>query len=110
MNKVFVTQEPARKVGGRWEPTINLAPAAAWGEVRVMLRPGTSFFAREPVLAPLRDALREFGASDYLLPLGDPLIMATAAILAYERVRPARLRLLKWDRMMGEYVLREVGV
>jgi hypothetical protein len=106
-SKVYVTQIPARLEQGRWAPIVDISPAAAYGELKVMLPSGLNFHAPAPVIQQLKLELREFdGERDYLLPLGDPLIMAAAAALIARHSRS--FRMLKWDRYSRKYHTYEI--
>jgi hypothetical protein len=48
-----------------------------------------------------------YGADDLLVALGDPSLIAAAAVLAV-RATGGLLRMLKWDRLAKDYVLVEV--
>lgn len=99
---VFVTQIPARLEGGGWVPIMDISPAADFGEVKVMLPSGLNFHAAAPVVQQLREHLREFRSDkDFLLPLGDPLVMAAAAAVIARRL--PNFRMLKWDRFTRSY-------
>ena len=56
-----------------------------------------TFFAPVPVVRALREKLAGFSDDDYLVPIGDPAIMAAAAAIAAS-FNHGRVRLLKWDR------------
>lgn len=49
----------------------------------------------------LRDQLREAGEHDWLLPTGDPALIALASIFFSARV--GKLKLLRWDRDTHRY-------
>lgn len=106
---VFVTQIPARLEHGSWVPIMDISPAGEYGELKIMLPSGMNFHAAAPAVQQLREQLRDFrGDRDYLLPLGDPLIMAAAAALIARR--EPMFRMLKWDRFTRTYHSYEVKV
>lgn len=108
-SRVYVTQIPARLEGGNWVPIMDISPAGEFGELKIMLPSGMNFHAAAPAVQQLREQLREFrGDKDYLLPLGDPLIMAAAAALIARR--EPMFRMLKWDRYTRLYHAYEVKV
>jgi len=55
----------------------------------------------------LRKRLRDFGDSDYLLPVGDPVAIALTAAVAAD-ANGGVLRLLKWDKRQHAYTVCEV--
>lgn len=106
-SKVYITQIPARLEASRWIPIVDVSPAKEYGELKVMLPAGINFHAAAPVIQQLRDELRDFrGDEDYLLPIGDPLVMAAAAALIARR-EPS-FKMLKWDRYSRKYLCYKV--
>jgi hypothetical protein len=107
-SKVYVPQVPSRFDSRTqlWVPTVSLGDAERFGEVVEMLPPEASRLHVAPLLAALREQMKEFGRSDYLLALGDPTLIAAAAVIA-ARQSEGELRLLKWDRMASSYILVE---
>ena len=103
MSYVYVTQESSRREGDRWVPSVDLSPALEFGQIRILMPPGTSFFSPAPTIAALKEALRDFTEWDFLLPMGDPVIMAAASMIAAQRTG-GRVALLKWDRQIRRYV------
>ncbi len=103
MRKVFVTQEKARKVNGVWTPEFDLSPAAEYGELEVLMPPGSSFFAPVPTIRALKEKLKDFTDEDFLLPIGDPSILVAAAMIAGQQ-NHGRVKLLKWDRFQQTYI------
>lgn len=108
MSRVFVPQVPSRfdRSMGAWVPTISLEHAAKFGDVVVMLPPEASRLATVPISRALREKMRDFGPEDFIVAVGDPSVLAMAAVLAHKTV--GKLRLLKWDRVMSEYILMEI--
>lgn len=109
--KVFVTQVPSRRdvATGMWVPTVNIAPAEQFGEVVQLLPPGSQFFAAAEVTRLLKQRLHEldYQQGDYLLPLGNPVIMAVASAIAARRSNGC-LNVLVWDRQTSTYVPYEL--
>lgn len=103
MSKVYVTQEKARKINGEWVSEFDMTPALKYGEVVILMPPGSSFFSPVPTIRALREKLDGFTEEDYILPVGDPAIMVAAAMIAGNK-NTGRIKLLKWDRYEGQYV------
>lgn len=95
---VYVTQVPSRIDKDRkWIPTVDLAPAATYGELKILLPSGMNFHAAAPAVEQMRADLRAFRPTeDYFLPLGDPLVMAAAAAILGRT--QSHFKMLKWDR------------
>lgn len=112
MPTVFVTQIPNRrdKDTGAFVPSINIAPAAEHGEIRVMMPAQAPFHATTDLVSQLRAHLKNYsyGAGDSLVAVGDPAIIAVAcAILGKEH---GRFIVLKWDRNVGRYLPAHITV
>ena len=101
MSRVFVTQEPSLRVPGGWQPKFDLSPAREFGELVVMMEPGnaTPDTAQECVHIMKRQV---FSDGDYLLALGDPVLIAIAAAVMSKELD--EVRMLRWDGRAGRYV------
>lgn len=108
MPRVFIPQVPSRYDTnvGSWLPTVNIDPAKKFGELNVMLPPEANRLEMSSIVNVLKRMMKDYGPEDYVLALGDPMIISLASVIAERAV--GRLRLLKWDRMQREYVLNEV--
>lgn len=95
-SRVFVTQDNGKH---------NIFPALKFGEVRVFTRKDLPVIGSDAFewMFDLEYWLGDFDErTDYLLLLGDPvLIAATAAIMGYHL---NGFNLLKWDRQSREYI------
>lgn len=104
--RVFVPQIPSRRDSESriWVPTVNIKPAEAFGEVVVLLPPGSQFFAAKEMTRLIKQRLHDesFNETDYLLPLGSPTAMAVTAAIAARRLN-GRLNILVWDGQSGTY-------
>tara|TARA_A100001388_G_scaffold153409_2_gene114055 strand:+ start:3302 stop:3622 length:321 start_codon:yes stop_codon:yes gene_type:complete len=99
-SKVYVVQESQ----GR-----NLLPAQEYGDINVLLPPGNVAFSSSPTVRRLRNGLKDFTDSDYLLLMGDPAAIAMAGAIATEQNR-GRMQLLKWDRQEHRYFVIKVDI
>jgi len=101
MSKVYVTQLPTRRENNGWVPTVDITPAREFGEIVYLMPPGMNFPDAEMVESQLESSLAHFAAEDFLLPMGDPIVMVVAAaLLGAERVP---FKVLKWDRITKRY-------
>ena len=109
MSKVYAPQVPSRfDTGvGMWVPSVNMAPAEKYGELVVMLPPDANRLHTAPLVAAMKDQMRDFTAEDYVVAVGDPSLIAAAAVIA-TRKSGGLLRILKWDRMRAEYLPVEI--
>ncbi len=108
MAKVYAPQVPSRYDAATrlWVPSINLDPAKAWGELVVMLPPNANRMHIEPLAQAMREKMRDFAAEDWIVAVGDPSLIATAACIAHRTA--GILRILKWDRQQASYMPVEV--
>lgn len=112
MNKarVFAPQVPSRYDAATrlWVPTMNMDPAKKHGEVVIMLPPNANRMHTAPLVAAMRDQMADYADSDALIAVGDPTLIAAAAMIA-ARKTGGRIRMLKWDRMAGDYITVEIS-
>lgn len=101
MPKVFITQLPSRLEGGSWVPTVDVTPAEEHGAIVFLVPPGLNAPTMQGVVEQLRSKLAEFGPEDFLLPMGDPVLMATACAILGARLE--MFHMLKWDRQSRRY-------
>ena len=111
MSTVYVTQEVMiREADGGLRRKFDLSSAEEkYGEVKTLVPHGQSLVSTVPVVRQLNEQLRNFTSDDYLLPLGDPSIMAAAAAIAARNTN-GRLKVLKWDRRQGQYLSVEMDL
>ena len=105
MPNVYVPQMPSRfDLGIRaWVPTVNMAPANAYGEVIVMLPPEANRLDLTPLVEILKSKMSTFTSSDYIVAVGDPSLLAIACCIASQKTH-GFIRMLKWDRNATDYI------
>lgn len=105
MAKVYVPQLPSRfdAASRLWVPTVNMKPAEEYGEIIIMLPPNANRLHTAPLVAALRDQMRDFTVEDYIVAVGDPSLIAAAAVIAAGH-SSGTLRVLKWDRLASKYI------
>lgn len=101
---VYVVQERVLRTPEGPQPQYDLTPALKYGRLEALLPPGNVGMTPGPMILQLRNKLRNFDDGDYLLALGDPVAIAAAAIIAAMHNR-GRVKMLKWDRRLGDYVM-----
>lgn len=101
--RVFVVNVPLRRdpVTKAWMHVIDVAPAAEYGTLVELLPPGRPE-DYEAALTTLRIKLHGFRPTDYLLPVGDTVMIAWAAALAAQ-ASGGYLNVLAWDNRTKEY-------
>ena len=111
--RVFIVQETLRRVyssaddqHGELQRVLDLTPAAVYGELVVIFKNGKAALTPEPSIVKLRQALKDYGPDDYLLPVGSPTLIGWATAIAADSNR-GQVKMLVWDREAREYVVSE---
>lgn len=108
---VYAVQEPHRfdHAAGAWKPLINLRAAEPFGGVRTLIKHNHVHAAliTQPTLMALRRGLKDFCDDDYLLPVGDPVLIAMASMIAARENR-GRVNMLRWSKERREYDVVQV--
>lgn len=95
MSKVYIVQEM---------PNHDIASAMSYGTMEVLLPSNTQIaFSTVPAIRRLRNKLREYGDSDFLLLTGDPVAIGLACSIA-ALYNAGRYTALKWDRREKVYI------
>ncbi len=84
-------------------PLHDLTPAAVYGDLEVVVTAQRVGIALQPQVAKIRQKLRNFSDDDYLLLVGDPVLIGICTAVASEFNR-GRVSALRWDRRAREYV------
>ena len=108
MATVFVIQDiPGSKIGA---PKINIIGATEFGKLKVLL-PENSQIILSPayVIQTLRQKLKEYKSTDYLLLTGDPAIIGVACSIVSD-ITNGKYNLLKWDKQERKYYPVEIDL
>lgn len=98
---VFITQE----VRG-----LNFQPARDYGPLKFVLDIQTQIlFDSDPVVKQMTKVLEKYTSNDYLLLVGDPVVIGIATALAAD-VTDGYVKMLKWDRQEKEYYPVELNL
>ena len=98
---VYLIQDvPGTKAGA---PKINIIGATQFGQLKVLL-PENSQIILSPayVVQTLKQKLKDYTESDYLLLTGDPAIIGVACSIVSE-ITNGKYNLLKWDKQERKY-------
>ena len=100
-NIVYVLQElPGTKAGA---PKINIMSASKYGKFKFLLPEFSQIiFSPGPLVYKLRQGLKNFTTTDYLLLTGDPAIIVVAGSILNE-ITNGKYSLLKWDKQDRMY-------
>ena len=99
--KVYLIQEvPGTKAG---TPKINIVGAKKYGDV-ISLLPELSqiIFSPGPLIFKLRNLMKNYRPTDYLLLTGDPAIIGVACSIVSD-INNGKFNFLKWDRQEKMY-------
>ena len=106
--KVYVVQEIAGTREGR--PKFNIMGAAEYGKLRFLLDERSQMiFSPGPLIFKLKNLVKDFKPTDYLLLTGDPAIIGVVCSLVSEQTN-GRYNLLKWDRQEKRYYPIEIDL
>ena len=105
---VYVVQEIAGTREGR--PKFNIMGAAEYGVLKFLLDERSQMiFSPGPLIIKLKNLLKDFRPTDYLLLTGDPAIIGVVCCLISDMTN-GRFSLLKWDRQEKRYYPIEIDL
>jgi len=84
-------------------PKHDLSPAAAYGELVVLIKRNNIGIAAQPIVAQLKNLLRNYSDEDSILAVGDPVAIGLSIAVAANMNR-GRVCILKWDRQTRQYI------
>ena len=103
-SRVFVIQEIAGTKAGN--PKINIMGASVYsssGKFNFLLPEFSQIiFSPGPLVYKLRQGLKDFKETDYLLLTGDPAIIGVACSIVSD-ITNGKYNLLKWDKQERKY-------
>ena len=105
---VYVVQEIAGTREGR--PKFNIMGAAEYGKLKFLLDERSQMiFSPGPLIFKLKNLVKDFKPTDYLLLTGDPAIIGVVCSLVSD-ITNGRYNLLKWDRQEKRYYPIEIDI
>ena len=105
---VYVVQEIAGTREGR--PKFNIMGAAEYGNLKFLLDERSQMiFSPGPLIFKLKNLVKDFKPTAYLLLTGDPAIIGVVCSLVSEQTN-GRYNLLKWDRQEKRYYPIEIDL
>ncbi|QYW02136.1 hypothetical protein CPT_Sonora_033 [Stenotrophomonas phage Sonora] len=109
MSRVFVVQNQHRWDGtlGQFVPKFDLSPAQVFGDIVPLLSPTASPFNLGSILGELRSKLSDFRDDDYILCVGNPILIALTFAIAAD-VNGGTATALQWSGKDRRYL--PVGV
>ena len=105
---VYIIQEiPGTRAGN---PKINILGAAEYGVFKFLLPEFSQIiFSPGPLIFKLRNLLKNYRPSDYLLLTGDPAIIGVACSIVSD-ITNGKYNLLKWDKQERKYYSIEIDL
>ena len=105
---VYVIQEVSGTQAGN--PKINIMGASKYGRFKFLLPEFSQIiFSPGPLIYKLRQGLKDYTSSDYLLLTGDPAIIGVACSLVSD-ITNGKYKLLKWDKQERKYYPIEINL
>jgi len=90
---------------GRTEPRFpTISKAERFGDIHYCLSPNEHPFNLEPVLGHLHGALSGFSDEDYLILVGNPVLLGLATAIA-SHYNDGKVKFLQWSAKESNYVL-----
>jgi hypothetical protein len=109
---VYVPQVPLTSNGGQdtVRPRVDLRPAERYGKLCYLIE-WVNLDEVNPtaLLYELREKLKNYNDDDYLLMVGNPTLMALAALVASEQ-NDGRISLLYWRREKRSYHIVDIDL
>lgn len=104
MPTVFVIQNHLRWDAEKGEllPRYNISPAAEFGTLKMVLNPKATLENPQETLQRIDDGLADFKAEDYLLLIGNPVLIGWATSCAASRTG-GPIRVLVWSNKDRSY-------
>ena len=110
-SRVYVIQEIAGTKAGN--PKINIMGASVYsssGKFDFLLPEFSQIiFSPGPLVYKLRQGLKNFTSSDYLLLTGDPAIIGVACSIVSD-ITNGKYKVLKWDKQERKYYPIEINL
>ena len=97
---VYVVQQPA--------PNINILSASDFGYLVICLpNRDQAIFSTAPYVQKMKKNLQDFRKEDYLLAVGDPVIIGISTSMV-SKATNGKYNMLKWDRQEKRYYPLEI--
>ena len=109
MARVFIPQEPrVRNDRNEWVPMFDLNPARTMGELVTLQPAGPLPIAPQQIIRDLRNKLKDFCDEDFILPVGNPALIAMVGAVAAD-VNMGNIQLMYWDPREKKYYVIKVN-
>jgi len=108
MSVVYCVTEPITYKDGIVVPLFDISPAREFGEIRILTEHNQSMTASVPMVRMIREKMKGFCDADYILPVGDPVVIATVAAIASD-LNHGYFQMLKWNKRMRQYDVYKIN-
>lgn len=107
--RVFVIQNQHRWSAEQREfvPKYDVGSAKQYGDLHEVLSPTASPFKPALVLPDIRAALSDFSDDDYLLLIGNPVLIGMSVAIA-AAANKGRVKLLQWSGKESKYICVQI--
>lgn len=99
MSTIYITHDLGK---------VNYLPAEKYGELKSVIEGHVSPLAVKRSFARMQDEMRGITKDDWIIPSGNPALMALAGFIMANRT--GMIRMLVWDGQTSQYVPSEVRV
>jgi len=107
---VYVPQSPLFKNNsGKLVPKFDLRPARKHGGIVELLSPNAKPFTLGPLIEELYNKLATFNETDFIICIGNPIILATTVAVASD-VADGKVNMLQWHGRRKEYIPVEMDL
>ena len=107
---VYVVQNPYKWDAQKQElvKKYNLEPAEEYGDLVFLLSPTAAPFNPTPIIKELKENLTNFTDEDYLLLIGNPVLIGLAVAIAAD-TNEGNAKLLQWSGKDKKYLSIQVN-
>jgi hypothetical protein len=101
---VYIVQDQKQlDDSGQLKSKFDFEPAKKFGELKFVLRSGSTPFNLPAALAELHEVLRDITDADYLLLTGNPVLLGLAVAIAAD-YNEGNLNVLQWSGAKKTYI------
>lgn len=110
MSRVYIVQKQMRwdTQAEKLVPRFNLDSAEQYGDMEFLLSPTAAPFSGQPIVDEMRHKLQHFQEEDYLLLVGNPVLIGWAMTLASQY--SDRVKALQWSGKDQSYIPVEANL
>lgn len=102
---VYAVQVARRReaISRKMVPHFNLEPAKEYGQIVELLSPLAKPFNPQPIIQELTEKLKGFSDSDYVICIGNPILIAMAINIAAS-FNCGKVKALQWQNNVQKYI------